>query len=56
MATDIDSSGTQVPTTTDLTQVDALAIARDEGRIDDAGVPAPPGAMPAAAGKIRESE
>lgn len=57
MATDIETPAS-IPkpvATTDLTELDALSIAKAEGRIDDDKVPSPPGAMPAA-GKVRESE
>jgi hypothetical protein len=57
MATDIGSSGKQAtPPTTSLKEVEAIAIAKEEGRIEEDGVQAPPGAMPAVHGKVRESE
>lgn len=50
------SSGAGIKTTTNLKEVEAIAIAKEEGRLDEDGAPAPPGALPNKEGKIRESE
>lgn len=50
------SSGASIKTTTDLKEVEAIAIAKEEGRLDADETPAPPGALPNKEGKIRESE
>ncbi|KAM0786716.1 hypothetical protein ACM66B_002158 [Microbotryomycetes sp. NB124-2] len=54
MATDIGTKPTQVTPTTSSAEIDAIAIAQAEGRLDKDGTPAPPGAMPAAGPKLRE--
>lgn len=60
-----DDGGAEVPTDVpsekadetgaDLSEAEALSIARSEGRVDDNGVLSPPGAMPTT-GKVRESK
>lgn len=50
------SSGASIKTTTNLKEVEAIAMAKEEGRLDEDGTPAPPGAMPNKEGKVRESE
>ena len=50
------TSGKGIKTTTNLKEVEALAVKQDEGRPDEAGIPSPPGALPTKEGNIRESE
>ncbi|KAK4047503.1 Tricalbin-2 [Microbotryomycetes sp. JL221] len=54
MTTDIGTSGKQVVPTTNSAEIDAIAIAQDEGRLDSEGTPSPTGSMPTATGKVRE--
>ncbi|KAK4049600.1 Tricalbin-2 [Microbotryomycetes sp. JL201] len=54
VVTDIGTKSALVEPTTNSAEIDAAAIVAAEGRVDQNGTPAPPGAMPATATKLRE--